>query len=130
MRLECNCRCEALYGRSPGAEDVRLSGNSARRVAKATPAAPLPLLADLLEASARFFGRGLKGSGGLTCGLLRVPGLMPAIRGAQAPDGRFREDLGWGYIVRRLQSPNGLALSSRSVFPDSYSGCPGPGADF
>ncbi|CAE7235780.1 amtB, partial [Symbiodinium sp. KB8] len=31
------------------AEDVRLSGNSARRVAKATPAAPLPLLADLLE---------------------------------------------------------------------------------
>ncbi|CAE7028109.1 unnamed protein product [Symbiodinium natans] len=39
------------------AEDLRLSGRSARRVAEAAPAAPLPLLADLLEESEKVPGK-------------------------------------------------------------------------
>ncbi|CAE7828000.1 amtB [Symbiodinium sp. CCMP2592] len=54
------------------AEDVRLSGSSARLVAKAAPAAPLPLLADLLEVKCRCLAgvvEGLRGSGWGLCSI-------------------------------------------------------------
>ena len=93
VRLECNCRCEALYMAVAQVRRTSASLGTAHVAwRRQHPQRRCHCWRTFLR-RVRFFGRGLKGSGGLRCGLLKAPGLVPAIRGAQAPDGRFREDL-------------------------------------